>query len=152
MRYVILGCGRVGSMLANSLCESGHDVSIIDKNRDSFRRLPPTFTGQTVFGQGIDEDVLKRAGIEGADGFVALTQGDNTNIMASQVVKERFKVPKVMCRVYDSNRARVFREMGLETVATARLVSGLFGDLMLDRPLKSAYAYLGEPEPAGEEA
>jgi len=151
MRYVILGCGRVGSTLANHLSESGHDVSIIDRNRDAFRRLGPAFTGQTVFGQGIDEDVLKRAGIETADGFVALTQGDNTNIMASQVVKVRFHVPRVLCRVYDSNRARVFREMGLETIATARLVSGLFEDLMQDRPLRSVYSYLGEPEPAGGE-
>jgi trk system potassium uptake protein TrkA len=152
MKYVILGCGRVGSMLATQLCSAGHEVSIIDRNRDAFRRLSPAFTGQTIFGQGIDEDVLRRAGIEGAQGFVALTQGDNTNIMASQVVKVRFQVPRILCRVYDSNRAQVFREMGIDTIATARLISGVFGDLVQDNPLHSVYSYFGQPEPLAEEA
>ena len=152
MTYVILGCGRVGSTLATQLCEAGHEVSIIDRNRDAFRRLSPQYTGQTIFGQGIDEDVLKRAGIEKADGFVALTQGDNTNIMASQVVKVRFNVPRIYCRVYDSNRAQVFREMGIDTIPTAKLISGLFGDLLQDLPLRSVHSYLGEQEPAPEEA
>jgi trk system potassium uptake protein TrkA len=152
MKYVILGCGRVGSALAAQLSEAGHDVSIIDRSRDAFRRLSPGYAGQTIFGQGIDEDVHKRAGIETADGFVALTQGDNTNIMASQVVQVRFQVPRVFCRVYDSNRAQVFREMGIDTVPTARLISGLFGDLLLGNSLHSVAHYLGEPEPAAEEA
>jgi trk system potassium uptake protein len=144
MKFVVLGCGRVGSMLAASLDEQGHQVSIIDKKKDAFRRLPPRFKGQMVFGIGIDEDVLKRAGIETADAFIALTQGDNTNVMASQVVQERFAVPKVLCRVYDPIRAQVFRELGIHTIPTARLLCGLFADMLIGDPVKSIGDYLGE--------
>ncbi|HEY3268557.1 MAG TPA: TrkA family potassium uptake protein [Armatimonadota bacterium] len=146
MKFVILGCGRVGSILAMELSEAGHDVTIIDRNKDAFRRLSPRFAGQTVFGMGIDEDVLRRAGIESADAFIALTQGDNTNIMASQVVQERFRGPKVLCRVYDPIRAKVFRELGIHTIPTAKLLAGLFSDMLLDQPVRSVAAYLGEPE------
>lgn len=144
MKFVVLGCGRVGSMLAAMLDEQGHQVSIIDKKKDAFRRLPPRFKGQMVFGIGIDEDVLKRAGIETADAFIALTQGDNTNVMASQVVQERFNVPKVICRVYDPIRAQVFRELGIHTIPTARLLCGLFTDMLTGESVKSIGDYLGE--------
>lgn len=148
MKFVILGCGRVGSMLAATLDDEGHQVSIIDKKKDAFRRLPARFKGQMVFGIGIDEDVLKRAGIESADAFVAVTQGDNTNVMASQVVQERFRVPKVLVRVYDPIRAQVFRELGIHTIPTARLLCGLFADMLTERPVKSVADYLGEAVPA----
>lgn len=144
MKIVILGCGRVGSMLALALEDEGHQVSIIDKKKDAFRRLPARFKGQMVFGIGIDEDVLKKAGIEDADAFIALTQGDNSNVMASQVVQERFHVPKVLSRVYDPIRAEVFRELGIHTVPTARLLCGLFGDMLTDRPTRTVGEYLGE--------
>jgi trk system potassium uptake protein TrkA len=144
MKIVILGCGRVGSMLALALEDEGHQVSIIDKKKDAFRRLPARFKGQAVFGIGIDEDVLKKAGIEEADAFIALTQGDNSNVMASQVVQERFHVGKVLCRVYDPIRAEVFRELGIHTIPTARLLCGLFADMLTDQPVQSIGAYLGE--------
>ena len=150
MNIVILGCGRVGSILATDLSEAGHKVTIIDRNRDAFRRLSNRYHGQTVVGNGVDEDVLRRANIESADGFIALTQGDNTNIMASQVVHTRFGIGKVLCRVYDPIRAQVFRELGIHTIPTAKLLSGLFGDMLLDRPVQSIGDYLGEPLIPGE--
>lgn len=152
MKCVILGCGRVGSMLASQLADEGHTVAIVDKNRDAFRRLNPKYQGQTVYGQGIDEDVLKKAGIETADVFVALTQGDNTNIMASQVVKTRFRVPRVLCRVYDPIRAQVFQELGIQTIPTAKLLSGLFRDTIVNVPYQSVMDYLGIPNPQNVDA
>lgn len=145
MNIVILGCGRVGSILATELSVSGHKVTVVDQNRDAFRRLASQYTGQTLMGNGTDEDVLRRANIETADAFIALTQGDNTNIMASQLARTRFHVRKVLCRVYDPIRAQVFRELGIHTVPTAKLLSGLFADMLLDQPVRSIAEYLGEP-------
>lgn len=116
MKLIILGCGRVGSMLASTMDANGHDVTVIDRNSDAFRRLGDGFKGKTLVGEGVDEDVLKRAGIESADAFCATTEGDNRNIMASQVVKSVFNVPKVITRIYDPIRERAYHELGLETV------------------------------------
>lgn len=116
MRVVILGCGRVGAYLARMLVTEGHQVAVIDKDRAAFARLGPDFAGDLVAGTGIDEDVLRRAGIEQADVFVAVTNGDNTNIMAAQVAKEIFGVPKVVCRIYDPLREETYRNLGLETI------------------------------------
>jgi trk system potassium uptake protein TrkA len=116
MRVVILGCGRSGAYLANMLVEGGHQVAVVDRTAAAFRRLSPDFAGEVVTGTGIDEDVLRRAGIEGADAFVAVTNGDNTNVMAAQVAKEIFGVPRVICRIYDPLRAETYRALGLETI------------------------------------
>jgi trk system potassium uptake protein TrkA len=114
---VILGCGRVGARLANSLDSEGHRVAIVDRNPDSFRRfLRSDFGGQAVVGIGIDEDVLRRAGIEDADVFVAATNLDNVNAMASQIAQQIFKVPKVVARMYDPVREEVYQTLGLTTV------------------------------------
>ncbi len=115
MKVVIVGCGRVGSFLAQSLVADGHQVTVIDSHSTAFERLGDWFQGETVLGTGIDEDVLRRAGIDDADAFVAVTNGDNTNIMASQVVKEIFQVPMVICRIYDPVRDEVYRGLGLTT-------------------------------------
>ncbi len=116
MKLVILGCGRVGSTLAMLMDANGHEVTIIDRNSDAFRRLGEEFKGRTLVGEGVDEDVLRRAGIEQADAFCATTEGDNRNIMASQVVKSVFNVPKVITRIYDPIREQSYRELGLQTV------------------------------------
>src|SRR6476660_5359265 len=108
MKVVILGCGRVGSRLAMLMDQDGHEVSIIDSNPVSFRRLPESFGGETVLGTGIDVDVLKLAGIENADAFAAVTNGDNTNIMATQIAKEIFGVKKVLARIYDPGREGLY--------------------------------------------
>ncbi|HJX38628.1 MAG TPA: TrkA family potassium uptake protein [Anaerolineae bacterium] len=116
MRIVILGCGRVGSQLARLLLIDGHQVTVVDKDSASFGRLGSDFAGEVVLGTGIDEDVLLRAGIEEADAVVAVTSGDNTNVMAAQVAKEIFGVPKVICRVDDPLREEIYRSLGLETI------------------------------------
>jgi trk system potassium uptake protein TrkA len=118
MRVVILGCGRVGAFLARQLDAENHQVTIIDRNAESFARLGAQFHGSMVLGTGIDEDVLRRAGIESADAFVAVTNGDNTNIMASQIASLVFKVPKVVARLYDPVREETYKTLGLETVSS----------------------------------
>lgn len=142
MRVVILGCGRVGSTLALMLDAEGHDVSIVDKEPDAFKRLGESFRGKTVTGLGIDVEVLKEAGIEGADAFLAVTNGDNTNIMASQIAKFKFGVPKVLARIYDPLRAQVYRELGIETVSTTMLMAGMLFDRLFDRPYRDITDYL----------
>ena len=116
MRVVILGCGRTGANLARMLAAEGHQVTVIDKARASFSRLGPDFTGNMVIGIGIDEDVLRRAGIEGAEAFVAVTNGDNTNAMSAQMARDIFGVPRVICRIYDPLRAEIYRKLGLEVI------------------------------------
>lgn len=113
MKILILGCGRQGAHLAQMLDQQGHAVTIIDRNADSFRRLGPEFKGMMQLGVGIDEDVLRRAGIESADAFIAVTNGDNTNAMAAEIASLMFKVPKVIARMYDPVRDETFREQGL---------------------------------------
>jgi len=117
MKVVIMGCGRVGARLTSLLEQDGHTVTIIDNDSYSFRRLAPDFKGTALIGNGIDEDVLKSAGIEEADAFIALTQGDNRNIMATQIAKHIFNVPRAVCRIYDPLRRDMYAELGIETIS-----------------------------------
>ncbi len=117
MKIVIMGCGRVGARLAAMLDEDGHTVTVLDTDTYSFRRLPPGFGGTSLLGNGIDEEALKRAGIEEADAFVAVTQGDNRNIMATQIAKHIFNVPRVVCRIYDPLRQELYNTLGLEAIS-----------------------------------
>ncbi len=122
MKVVIMGCGRVGSQLATRLDGENHDVTILDLNPHQFQRfLPESFGGRKITGNGVDQDVLKRAGIEEADAFVALTQGDNRNITASQVAKHIFNVQRVVCRIKDPIREEMYNELGLRTVSPTRI-------------------------------
>ncbi|HUT68067.1 MAG TPA: TrkA family potassium uptake protein [Dehalococcoidales bacterium] len=125
MKIVIMGCGRVGARLASLLDEEGHEVTVLDNDTYSFRRLPPSFGGTALFGNGIDEEALKRAGIEEADLFVALTQGDNRNVMSSQIAKYVFNVPRVMCRIYDPLREEMYSALGLETISPTKVFAQL---------------------------
>lgn len=120
MHIVIMGCGRVGSTLARALEHRGHSVAVIDILADAFRRLGPEFQGKTVKGVGFDRDVLIRAGIEEADGFAAVSSGDNSNILAARVVRETFQVSNVVARIYDQGRAEVYERLGIPSVATVR--------------------------------
>jgi trk system potassium uptake protein len=133
VKIVILGCGRVGSTLATMLDHAGHTVSVIDYSSDSFQRLSPDFSGETIPGNGVDEEVLIRAGIKEADAFAAVTNGDNRNIMASQIVKEIFKVKKVMCRIYDPIREETYHELGLETISPTIVVAQMFFDALISQ-------------------
>ena len=125
MRIVIMGCGRVGSQLAAQLFHEGHTVSVIDMSQKSFGRLPDDFGGLTVIGTGIDEDVLRAAGIEAADAFVAVTEGDNRNIMAAQVAREIFGIPEVVARIYDPGREAIYRELGIDTICPTTLIGSV---------------------------
>jgi trk system potassium uptake protein TrkA len=131
VKTVVLGCGRVGSTLATMLDRAGHSVSIIDQSSEAFQRLNPDFGGETFVGNGVDEDILIRAGIKDADAFVAVTNGDNRNIMASQIAKEIFKVKKVLCRIYDPIREQTYHELGLETVSPTIIGAQMFFDALL---------------------
>ena len=120
MHYVIMGCGRVGSSLARGLERRDHTVAVIDLKEDAFRRLGPTFHGITVKGYGFDRDALIAAGIERADGFAAVSNGDNSNILGARVARENFGVTTVVARIYDPTRATVYERLGIPTVATVR--------------------------------
>ncbi len=121
MKVVIMGCGRVGGGLAARLDEENHEVTILDLNANQFQRfLPESFGGRKITGNGVDQDVLRRAGIEEADAFIALTQGDNRNITASQVAKHLFDVKRVVCRIKDPIREEMYNELGLRTVSPTR--------------------------------
>jgi len=112
-----MGCGRVGAQLAGLLDTDGHSVSILDTNAYSFRRLSPEFGGTALIGNGLDQEALKKAGIAEADAFVAVTQGDNRNVMAAQIAKHIFNVPKAICRIYDPLRQELYSTLGVETVS-----------------------------------
>jgi trk system potassium uptake protein TrkA len=113
-----MGCGRVGSTLAVDLEKSGHTVAVIDQNREAFRRLGANFNGRTVAGVGFDRDTLIEAGIEKAEAFAAVSNGDNSNILAARVAREVYGVKNVVARIYDPGRAEIYQRLGIPTVAT----------------------------------
>ena len=130
MKVVIMGCGRVGAWLARLLDADGHQVTVLDTDSYSFRRLSfprqlSDFKGTALVGNGIDQEALKRAGIEEADVFFALTQGDNRNVMASQIAKHIFNVPRVICRIYDPLRQEMYCTLGLEAVSPTTVFAEL---------------------------
>lgn len=131
MKVVIMGCGRVGARLATLLDSEGHQVTILDTDPNSFTRLPSTFKGTALLGNGTDEDSLIKAGIKEADAFVSATQGDNRNIMAAQIAKHIFKVPKVMCRVYDPIREELYDTLGLEAICPTVIGAQLFKEKLV---------------------
>jgi trk system potassium uptake protein TrkA len=120
VHVVIMGCGRVGSTLARTLEKRGHTVAVIDQNADAFRRLSPNFSGRTITGMGFDQEVLIEAGIEQAEAFAAVSNGDNSNILAARVARENFGIENVVARIYDPGRAEVYQRLGIPTVATVR--------------------------------
>ncbi|MFF4413901.1 potassium channel family protein [Streptosporangium sp. NPDC001559] len=120
MHIVIMGCGRVGSTLAHILEDSGHSVAIIDRDPQAFRRLRAGFRGRRVTGIGFDRDVLEEAGIGTASAYVAVSSGDNSNIISARVARETFGVDNVVARIYDPRRAEVYQRLGIPTVATVR--------------------------------
>lgn len=153
MKVVILGCGRVGSLLARELAQAGHQVTVIDLSADALRRVSDLSLDKVV-GSGIDEAVLRRAGIETADAFVAVTNGDNTNIMSVQIAKLEFNVQHSVARIYDPIRARAYRGMGINTICTSLLGTGLLRDYVVGKPWGSVTDYIApliQPEPASKE-
>ena len=146
MYVIIVGCGRVGSELAKLLSGEGHNVVVIDKDQASLDRLGGTFNGLTAVGNGFDLGLLRQVGIEKADAFCALTNGDNTNLISAQVAKKIFKVPKVIARVYDPQRAHIYTALGLD------IISGtiLFAAMLRDKVIESRFSsYLIESKELG---
>jgi len=118
-----MGCGRVGATLAQSLESYGHSVAVVDQNPDAFRRLSPDFGGKKVTGIGFDRDTLTQAGIDECYAFAAVSDGDNSNILAARVAREKFGVEHVVARIYDIQRAEIYQRLGIATVATVRWTS-----------------------------
>jgi trk system potassium uptake protein len=131
MKVLIMGCGRVGAQLSMTLDREGHDVTILDLRSDAFsRRLPSDFRGRAIVGNGIDTEVLRRAGIEEMDAFVAVTQGDNRNVMAAQVAQHIFHVPRVVCRIYDPIREEIYHSLGIDTISPTKVGAQLLKDAL----------------------
>lgn len=136
MHVIILGCGRVGSTLAGRLDAEGHSVSVIDKKpRVQLRYLSDAFGGTFLQGNGFHRNILKQAGIERADAFIAVTSGDNTNIVGARVARDAYRVPKVVARIYDPRRAEIYRDLGIPTVATVRWTTNQIHQLLFHRDL-----------------
>ena len=132
MNVVVMGCGRVGARVSAILDQHGHNVSVVDTNPDAFRRLGEKFGGDTLIGTGIDEDVLRRAGIDQADVFIAVTNGDNRNIMAAQVAHTVFGIEHVVVRIYDPVREDTYRRLGLRTVCPTTTIAAMIIDQIND--------------------
>jgi trk system potassium uptake protein len=135
MRVIVVGCGRVGAGLAERLAREGNEVTVLDVNTEAFNRLESDFPGQAIRADGTDEDILRRAGTDGADMFFALTEGDNRNILAAQLAIEKFRVPRVVAKVNDPVRAEAYTALGVATICRTRLLvdalsrhAGLKGD------------------------
>jgi trk system potassium uptake protein len=131
MKILIMGCGRTGAQLAAMLDADGHQITILDIDDYSFRRLPPDFKGTALVGDGTDEETLKKAGIEGSNAFIAITQGDNRNILSAQIAKHIFKVPKVLLRIYDPLRRELYNTLGLEAFSPTVIFAQLLKDNLL---------------------
>jgi trk system potassium uptake protein TrkA len=136
VKVVIMGSGRTGSLLAGMLDDAGHEVAVVDWSPSAFSRLPATFSGRTVLGNAMDQDVLREAGMETADAFVAATSGDNRNILAAEVAQRVFSVPRVISRIKDPNRAMIFQQLGIDvdcrTTEGAKVVLDLVGEALED--------------------
>jgi trk system potassium uptake protein TrkA len=142
MKTVIVGCGRVGAAVAEAFDRAGHQVIILDRSTTAFDKLDGTFGGTAIRGDGTDEDVLRRAGAEDADLFLALTEGDNRNTMSAQLAAEALGAARVVAKINDPLRASAYADLGLATICRT--------DLMLDAIL--AYAGLTEPGVRGVQA
>ena len=141
---MIVGCGRVGSQLAVLLSREGHNVTIIDKNADSFKRLGGTFNGVTAVGNAFDEKLLRELKIEKQDAFVSVTSGDNTNLMASQIARKMFKVPRVIARVYDPERADIYKKFDLDIISGTVLVAAMIRDKIIENRFTGYLVESGE--------
>jgi len=146
MYVIIVGCGRVGSELAKLLSTEGHNVVVIDKDQRSIERLGGTFNGLTLIGNGFGLALLKQAGVEKADAFCAVTNGDNTNLICAQVAKRIFKVPKVFARIYDPQRAHIYTALGLDIISGTILFAAMLRDKIIESRFSS---YLIETKELG---
>jgi trk system potassium uptake protein TrkA len=162
VKYVIVGCGRVGAALAEAFDNEGHEVVILDTSTRAFDRLSGEFKGQAIRGDGTDEDVLRKAGAERADALLALTEGDNRNVMAAQVAMEKLSVGKAIAKINDPVRAAAYAELGIATVCRTTMLTDAILAFLVQRPtgMPSVIAPVphvhdddaGVPEPAAADA
>jgi trk system potassium uptake protein TrkA len=145
MYAVIVGCGRVGTLLAQSLEADGHQVAVVDKNPQAFRRLVPGFRGRTVAGVGFDRDTLGDAGIERADAFAAVTSGDNSNFIAAMVARDTFHVPTVVARISDPQREQIYQRLGIRTLGATAWAAHTIKNMLLNTEQHTGHA-LGNGE------
>jgi trk system potassium uptake protein TrkA len=131
---IIVGCGRLGSMLANRLSSLGSSVVVIDQDEAAFKNLSIEFSGFEISGNAAELDVLRRAKIEKADCLLATTQHDNVNLMVAQVAKTVFRVPRVLARVFDPSREAVYHQFGIETICPTSLSAGVLLDALGGKP------------------
>lgn len=131
MNVVIMGCGRAGALLATLLSRDGHQVTVLDINPESLKRLSQDYSGSALIGDGTDEDTLRKAGIEQAEAFVAVTENDNRNIMAAQIAKHIFNIPKVMCRIYDPLREELYETLGLDALCPTTIFAHLLREKLV---------------------
>ena len=131
MRICVLGCGRMGALTANTMCAEGHEVTVIDKNADAFKRLSPDFTGHKIVGNGLEKSTLIKAHLENMDAFVATTNYDTRNILGATIAKKIFSVPKVVARFYDQDIAKIFNAFGIETVCVTSIGSQMVENIIL---------------------
>ncbi len=141
MKYVIVGCGRVGSTLAKLLTAESHDVVVVDESPAAFKRLGNHFMGRVEVGTGIDYDVLRRAGADDADGFIAVTDGDNRNVMAALIAQRMFGIKKIVARIYDPPRGQLYRELGIETVCPTTIGAKIVRDKLMHMPYESVPSF-----------
>jgi len=141
MKYVIVGCGRVGATLAKLLVAEAHDIVVVDENPAAFKRLGNGFAGRVEVGTGIDVDVLQRAGAADADGFVAVTDGDNRNVMAALIAQRMFGIKKIVARIYDPPRGQLYRELGIETVCPTTVGAKIARDKLMHVPFESVPSF-----------
>ncbi len=134
MKVVIVGCGRVGAALAEAFDNGGNEVIVVDTSTRAFDRLSGEFKGQAIRGDGTDEDVLRKAGAEGAEAFLALTEGDNRNVMAAQVAMEKLSVGKALAKINDPVRAAAYAELGIATVCRTTMLSDAILAFLSQRP------------------
>jgi len=141
MNYVIVGCGRVGATLAKLLAAEQQHVTVVDENPTAFKRLGTHWTGRVEVGTGIDYDVLARAGTAEADGFIAVTDGDNRNVMAALIAQRMFGVKKIVARIYDPPRGQLYRELGIETVCPTTIGAKIIRDSIMHMPFESSPSF-----------
>ena len=141
MKVIIMGCGRVGSALAVQLAAEGHDVCVIDQNPETRELLPASFTGRFLVGNGYNRKILEAAGIGEADAFVAVTSGDNTNIVGARIAKEDYRVPQVVARIYEPRRADIYRDLGIPTVTSVRWSVTRIHRMLLHRGLHADFTF-----------
>lgn len=132
MHIVIAGCGRVGSDLAQWLANDGHDVVVVDNDQSALDRLGKAFNGEVLLGEAFDVDVLRRANIEHADVFLAVTNSDNANLMAVAVTRNVFNVERAIARLYDPVREESYRRLGVNFITGTKLIANVFYEQVLD--------------------